>query len=660
MTSDKAYALEGRLNALVTSSMQNLRAASTLINSTSAIPVTNMTCSMPAGNWRVHGVMYWTQNSAAVTQNWSMGGVTWTGNVQMTTFAANSSPSVPVTPTLGTTSASYMVLPAMTNGATVYATEIDGSIQVSAGGTMQVYGAEGTGGDTWTITGMFLDVWPTAIGPLIASQQPYPVGWLNVLSYGADALGIADSTIAINKALTAAGVAGGGMVYCPHGTYLFSAPLHVPTNVYLAGDAVFATSLVMSSGFAGTIGATGISAGISLDGGYHNGVFDLALYGQSSTITSNANANGIEILSEGATLRNLWVEQINGWGVELVNKTSLGASTVNSGLFAENVTGSTCAGGIHINGNSYVDTGCTLIACGIDAGITSGPNANLDCFLIEETADDCGLYRCGANLNAGTGSIYHVRGRNTALLASNCDIGINSGVGDCVLIENDGGGNYSYQIVFTGCTFTGGTRSVVITGAAFNIRFIGCHFWNNKADGVQVASTGSGIDFIGCDFGTEPGQANGQGATGTNYDLNWSGTASGCIDSCTFGSPIVLTGSSGVQASIGFGGAGRSVIVRDPRFYGSGTAAGNQVTGGLPAVLEAPLLCGTVALVAGTVTVSTVKAASTTWIRLQTVAPGGTPGALFISAVVVGTSFTIKSTSATDTSTVAWTLMSGG
>lgn len=63
---------------------------------------------------------------------------------------------------------------------------------------------------------------------------------------------------------------------------------------------------------------------------------------------------------------------------------------------------------------------------------------------------------------------------------------------------------------------------------------------------------------------------------------------------------------------------------------------------------------GRATLAGGTVTVNTtsVSAGSEIFVTCQT--PGGTPGFLRISARVAGTSFTILSSSGTDTSVVAW------
>lgn len=63
---------------------------------------------------------------------------------------------------------------------------------------------------------------------------------------------------------------------------------------------------------------------------------------------------------------------------------------------------------------------------------------------------------------------------------------------------------------------------------------------------------------------------------------------------------------------------------------------------------------GTATLAAGTVTVSNTSVTANSRIQLTSQADGGTPGWLRVSDRVAGTSFTITSSSATDTSTVAY------
>jgi hypothetical protein len=66
---------------------------------------------------------------------------------------------------------------------------------------------------------------------------------------------------------------------------------------------------------------------------------------------------------------------------------------------------------------------------------------------------------------------------------------------------------------------------------------------------------------------------------------------------------------------------------------------------------------GTAVLVAGTVTVNDASITADSRIFLTANTPGGTPGWLHVSARSDGVSFTITSSSATDTSTVAYFIL---
>ncbi len=63
---------------------------------------------------------------------------------------------------------------------------------------------------------------------------------------------------------------------------------------------------------------------------------------------------------------------------------------------------------------------------------------------------------------------------------------------------------------------------------------------------------------------------------------------------------------------------------------------------------------GTVGLVAGTATVNTTSVTAGSRIFVSAISAGGTPGHLYAAGIVAGTSFTITSSSASDTRTVAW------
>ncbi|MGW1949049.1 hypothetical protein ACWCRC_32595 [Streptomyces sp. NPDC001940] len=111
-----------------------------------------------------------------------------------------------------------------------------------------------------------------------------------------------------------------------------------------------------------------------------------------------------------------------------------------------------------------------------------------------------------------------------------------------------------------------------------------------------------------------------------------------------------LAWGAGVTATDTFlarGAAGRlDLTTTDLRI--ATTGRGLQVAEGTNAKM------GVGTLVAGTVTVANTSVTANSRIFLTCQTPGGTPGFLRISARTAGTSFTILSSSGTDTSVVAW------
>lgn len=86
----------------------------------------------------------------------------------------------------------------------------------------------------------------------------------------------------------------------------------------------------------------------------------------------------------------------------------------------------------------------------------------------------------------------------------------------------------------------------------------------------------------------------------------------------------------------------------------AGTSVGLQVKEG------ANCKQGIATLVAGTVTVANTAVTANSRIMLTTQTPGGTAGFLVVSARVAGTSFTILSSNAADTSVVAYEIFEPG
>lgn len=91
----------------------------------------------------------------------------------------------------------------------------------------------------------------------------------NVKAYGAVGDGATDDTAACQAAMTAAGDAGGGVVYFPAGSYRTSAALTLPVNVSVLGAGAQASAILINHATANAILTTG---GASYDGAVIRGL----------------------------------------------------------------------------------------------------------------------------------------------------------------------------------------------------------------------------------------------------------------------------------------------------------------------------------------------------------------------------------------------------
>lgn len=195
-----------------------------------------------------------------------------------------------------------------------------------------------------------------------------------------------------------------------------------------------------------------------------------------------------------------------------------------------------------------------------------------------------------------------------------------------------------------------GTRSLsnggTIVGTNAVLAFSGSSGTTTALTGFrsQIRQTGAGTLTNGVNFaatdGTNAGTYTNQFGyycfdltVGTNNYGFYSAVTSGTNKFAFYGSG---TAASLVNGDFKLGTAGNGYYVKE------GTNATMGVSG---------------AMTAGTITISTTKVTASSRIFLTIQSPGGTPGAVYISARSAGTSFTITSTSGTDTSTVAWLIV---
>lgn len=565
--------------------------------------------------------------------------------------------------------------------------------------------------------------------------RPAVIDWTNVRQRGAKGDGIADDTAAIQAAITALG-SQGGIVYLPPGNYLLNgaAGLSITASaVTLRGAGAEATKILVGSGFTGT-------SAISITGANAQ-VMDLSVNGNSTTTTSNPAAHGVTV--SGA--RRLKVDScqfwyLNGYAVRALATSS--SSTSNpQGTQLSRLRINQCAGGIHVLGHTAQSYAVNSFITDVhiqQGGVTTGASAGLDGIRIED-AWDVLAENVITWMQAGTGSAFHVVGNCAASFTNNLDA-LGPTTAPNVLIE-DGANGSPQNVQLNGGVIQQGSVGLKISGGSVNVHALRMRVINNQGHGVQVDGTGNAI-YLNELFFSQSGQS----ASGTNYDINWSGAATGHILNCRFASPIVATGTAGVQQTINVA-SGQSVRVIGADFQGSGSTSSNWFTNTPSAVLDVSngalnfvtrptfknslasqpsassgtafsvnvngsdafdrmrlLGDGSTQLGSGTatrdttwgrqgtaqigtsdsdiiigaagktlkvkegtnakagtatlngttaVTVTTTAVTSTSRIYLGFVTPAGTPGAPYVSAKTVGTSFQVKSV-AGDTSLIAW------
>jgi hypothetical protein len=186
-----------------------------------------------------------------------------------------------------------------------------------------------------------------------------------------------------------------------------------------------------------------------------------------------------------------------------------------------------------------------------------------------------------------------------------------------------------------------------------NNAIVGC-----EADGnsMGAGTLGAGVNLNGATACTVIGM------TGANqvYGVQVAGTLT---DTC-----IVANTVSGTTAPFNYLSGGGYFLVGPNEADFSGVPGGVQfgnidvkVAGaGLQVKEGANCKQGTAVLVRGTVTMADTAATATSRIFLTSQADGGTPGFLRVSARTPGTSFTITSSSGTDTSIVAYEIFEPG
>lgn len=197
--------------------------------------------------------------------------------------------------------------------------------------------------------------------------------------------------------------------------------------------------------------------------------------------------------------------------------------------------------------------------------------------------------------------------------------------------------------------------------------FIGMGFDRNGQQGILLDTGSDSVSIVGCTF-----HSNGQQADNTYSDIKVNQAGRYSVTGCAFaaldggitfkrkycvetgGNAVAQIGNTQIAAATGTGysdGPGTLVEGIDINTAGFGLA----IAEGSNCKQGTATLNGTTAVV-----VANTSVTANSRIQLCINSPGGTPASPYVSARVAGTSFSIKSTGASDTSTVAYFITEPG
>ena len=325
----------------------------------------------------------------------------------------------------------------------------------------------------------------------VAPALTAPTNSLSIISYGADSNGVADSTSALERCISAADSTGDS-VWMPPGNYKISATINLPTGTTIQGAGMWFTTLVGNPALYGTPANR-----ITFNGAGNNiHLSDFAIVGKLNYRNDNEPNDGLGgSYGTGSTISRLWVEH-----------TKTGAWIVNSK-------------GLIIDSCRFRNT--LADGCNIDVGMQGCIVTNCTC---RGTGDDCfamwpatyltpaykpGLNvftQCTGELNflANGGAIYGAQANVIqnclfqditygcgALISSTFAVGTNvfSGTTTVQNCDIDRCGGFDPNFV----QWRAAVQVCLALTSISNVNFNNLNITNSVSDGLSVISTGSGV-----------------------------------------------------------------------------------------------------------------------------------------------------------------------
>lgn len=521
---------------------------------------------------------------------------------------------------------------------------------ITAGTAMTISNGDGVAGnptvtlaDTAVTPGTYGD--STHVAQVTVDQQGRLTAVTNVSSGGGSGItqltgdvtagpgsGSQAATVAKIQGTTVSGTTGTtNVVFSASPTLSGTAIIPAITGAASGGAQTVTGGTAAASGAGGTVTIAGASGGATGAGG---GGGNASLNGGNANGDNTQNNNGGNVSFQAGTSKG----SATGGTATLASGTGgIGTGTAGATGGTTNVNGGTGGAGSATSGNGGA---ATLKAGSGGGGVAGGAGGS-------------------ANVTGGTGGTGSSTGGNGgAVSITGGSPGTNASAnGGAVTLAGAGGSG-------TGAGGAGG--SATITGGAAG----GDNTQNNTGGSITITAGNSKGSSGGAAVTINSGVGGvGTSTTGANGgDHNYNGGAGG-LGSATGGVGGNLkfnAGVGGASASPGAGGimqfftATTTSLTEKLRLNATAVLVSNvpvQIgTAGQGLQVKAGSNCtnGTAVLSAGTVTVSNTAVTANTNIMLTGQIDGGTVGSQRISGRSAGTSFTITSSSALDTSTVGW------
>lgn len=349
---------------------------------------------------------------------------------------------------------------------------------------------------------------------------------INVKAFGAVGNGLHDDTSAIQAALNAANVAGGGMVYFPAGSFKVTSVLTLYPNVRVSGAGNATQILPTTAGMTvfQLVNASDTVANISFD--------NFRIY--CGTV---ANIRGIYLVH----CRDVFMHSLLFQGCNINYEIDRGQAMVFNNIIAE---------------GTYVGN-------------------KVGTFILESTVDTDYIYdvkitnQIVRNLGNGTQALGMKVRRGVGVMLTNFNVNDmntgNTSVGTGILFENDCQGCHMTEAIMGACA----PQVLVRTGSGVNVapsflNFTGCDFDQNYSQAVLIDAANY-INFVGGFFTTSGINPNGTGlqvqngathitVSGTQFN-GWSSTGGTAMLFATVDQVLI----SGVTCSNTYQGVGATV-----------------------------------------------------------------------------------------------------